>query len=255
MNTDRIKMSDISELEKSFRKQVEIDRDVYPDTVYVPTMMPKSKVDYVFVGMEPALKSWAKDSLDAEKQIASGFRDFMFSRMDFILHYCIRRYLCNDGSTYYITNLSKGALDMGQAQLYRPKRYQNWYSLFIKEFKLVAKSTAKIVAIGKDVKTFLEGSNPNHSPSYILHYSNQAAKWREKYIEGKHSEFNAFKKYDSPKMQDILLEAEKLMRENQIPDVLLSTTVNRLRKGHNLTDSQLKLIFGYKNEFNKLKIS
>ena len=91
------------ELEHSFRQQVKKDGD---DSIYLPTIHPTECVDFLFIGMEPSLGHWAKDLEEAREKIRLGFKDFSYSILDFILHFCINQYLCYDGSKYHITNIN-----------------------------------------------------------------------------------------------------------------------------------------------------
>ena len=38
------------------------------EIVYLPNLIPKEKVKYIFVAMEPSFGRWAKDEKDAEKR-------------------------------------------------------------------------------------------------------------------------------------------------------------------------------------------
>ena len=239
------------ELKKCFVEQVELDRCKYPNSVFLPNIPPKGPVDFVFVGMEPSYDKYAKNRDDAERQISSGYRNFMYSLEDFILHYCIRHYLCNDGSQYYITDLSKGAMKTKIANKERRKRYQDWYPLLQKELSLVAKNTAKIIAIGQCVKQFLDDQGQIPTPIYFPHYANTNNKWRKDYITNNHLEleFEKFKSKDAPSHPDILREAKTMMIEWEIPQSIIDNTINRLSKS-NFTDSRYKLLFVCAKIFN-----
>jgi len=243
------------ELENRFKQQVELDRIRYPDSVFLPNIPPHDKVDFVFIGMEPSYNKWAKNIADAEEQISSGYRNFMYSLEDFILHYCIRRYLCHDGSTYYITDLSKGAMNTKIADIEREERYQNWYPLLQDELSIVAKESRKLFAIGTRVKQFLESVHHQPSPTYLPHYANQNAAARIRYIldNDKELEFGQFKNSEAPKIQDILIEAQKMMNEWKIPQSLIDKTMHRLiRSKSSLSDSRYKLIFVFADIFRHL---
>ena len=175
-------------LEKEFAARVEEDNRDFEERVkrgdyrgiYLPNVMPTGKVDYVLVGMEPSLGGFAKDSFDACKQIAGGFRNFNGVE---ILHYSIRAYLCRPGETYYLTDLAKGAMLTRSPDAGSTKKYEAWYPFLEKELKLVAKSGAKIIAIGARVGGFLSKKKPSGYAGAIPHYSTQAiSHWGKKII-------------------------------------------------------------------------
>ena len=112
-----------AKLELSFREGVETDNRAYGcSSVYLPNIMPKGAVDFVLVGMEPSLGRWARTIEDAQTVIKEGFKDFAFSFTDFILHFCVREYLCLGGKTHHLTNLSKGAMKVRDAGSQRRQR-------------------------------------------------------------------------------------------------------------------------------------
>jgi hypothetical protein len=78
--------------------------------VFLPNPEPLGPVEYVFVCMEPSLGGWARSPDEAKARVEAGFRNFVSSVEDFILHFCIRQYLCEPTEHYHITDLSKGAM-------------------------------------------------------------------------------------------------------------------------------------------------
>ena len=80
------------EMEQSFQNLAVQDSDIY-----LPNFTPHAPVDYVLVGMEPSLGRWAMTADEARVRIAAGFRNFMWSSEDFILHLSATRYLCVAG--------------------------------------------------------------------------------------------------------------------------------------------------------------
>ena len=65
--------------------------------VFVPNPESASKVDYIFVAMEPSLGGWAKSKKEAKEKVSRGFRNFLDGYETMILHFCIRQYLLNPG--------------------------------------------------------------------------------------------------------------------------------------------------------------
>jgi hypothetical protein len=87
------------DLEREFAAAAAVDGDVY-----LPNFTPAGPVDAVLIGMEPSLGRWARTAAEAAPKIAAGFRNFMWSPEDFILHYAVRRSLCSAGGTYHVTS-------------------------------------------------------------------------------------------------------------------------------------------------------
>ena len=58
--------------------------------VFIPNPEPVSKVDYIFVAMEPSLGGWAKSKEEALEKVNRGFRNFLDGYETMILHFCIR---------------------------------------------------------------------------------------------------------------------------------------------------------------------
>jgi hypothetical protein len=215
-------------------------------SVYLPTIRPAGPVDYVFIGMEPSLGHWARTPQQAEEKVRQGFTNFAFSIGDFILHYCIREYLCRSrGSTYYITDLSKGAMLTDEAKRDPEQRYEQWFEVLSDELALVEKRTTKTVAVGEAVKHFLE-SRGLSDIYVILHYSPQAAKYRQKWIQWDGKGFREFKGHVSNK--DIIATARAVTRQAKMDWILTSPSLRKLET-QDLTDSQKMLMFSYKCYF------
>jgi hypothetical protein len=111
-------------LETRMKALAEFDRHVF-----LPNPEPEGPVDYVFVCMEPSRGRWARDADEARSKVEAGFKNFIASIDDAILHFCIRRYLCGPEQRYHITDLSKGAMLVEHASDARFERYDRWYEL------------------------------------------------------------------------------------------------------------------------------
>jgi hypothetical protein len=148
--------------------------------IYLPNPEPSAPVDYIFVCMEPSLGRWARSVDEANRKIASGFRNFLTGIDPMLLHFSARRYLCAKGQGYYITDFSKGAMLVKHAGKARIDRYDKWYSLLNQEIDLIAKPSARVIAVGSAVaehlcrKDFPRGI----APQVLLHYSSLASSWR-----------------------------------------------------------------------------
>jgi hypothetical protein len=92
-----------------------------------PRAQPSGPVDYIFACMEPSLGgAWAADPSKARAAMEAGFRNFVNSIEDFLLHFSIRRYLCKPNERYHITDWSKGAMTTRAASVDRGQRYTKW---------------------------------------------------------------------------------------------------------------------------------
>jgi hypothetical protein len=233
------------ELEREFAAAAAIDGDVY-----LPNFTPSGPVDAVLIGMEPSLGWWARTPAEAAPKIAAGFRNFMWSPEDFILHYAARRFLCSAGGTYHITDISKGAMTVERAHIDRHARYARWAVLLNKEVRLIAKPGAHIIAIGRDVCGFLNRNGLDRDIKSIMHYSAQANAARNAAVLGREAEFIAFS--ETLSMREIVDVAAQIMEENSISVAMSAETIARLRKA-TLSESRKKLAFIYSTGFAKLR--
>jgi len=233
------------DLEEQFAATAAADGDVY-----LPNFTPTAPVDAVLVGMEPSFGWWARTHAEAGQKIAAGFRNFMWSPEDFILHFAARRSLCRSGETYHITDISKGSMTVKKAHIDRRARYARWAVLLDEELRLVAKPGAHIIAIGRDAGSFLQRHGLQSEIMNIMHYSAQAGFARNAAVRDREAEFRAFS--ETLSMQDVMDVAAEVMHENSVSAVLVSETLARLRKAV-LSESRKKLAFIYSTAFATLR--
>lgn len=230
-----------ADLERRFEAQVISDRARLIEWVvkvgwgvYLPCWKPTSQVDYVIVGMEPSF-GWAKDVEHGEKKVADGMTNFggptnwdNDSPLG-LFQLSIERFLCKRGE-YHLTDVSKGAMPTVMAEVERFQRYREWYSLLLDEIKIVGKSDASIIAIGKNVETFLKKRLANDMPGRhlyrILHYSNQASAARKNEPDKDRGGYEAF--------------AESEFGKNSC-------------WSSELTTSKKELVFTYKKQFERIR--
>ena len=242
--------TEYSSLEQRFRDQVIRDRSRVIQWVvkkglgvYLPCRKPSNTVDYIFVGMEPSF-GWADSVEDGEKKVKEGATNFgAFTPPDDakepldLLKLSIERFLCQPGETYYLTDVSKGAMPVAMADIDREQRYGEWYPLLLEEIyivgkpgAIVGKPGASIIAIGKKVQKFLQQKDlegktgrPLHA---VLHYSYRAARYWKTEAEGDPEGFKAFKKAEFGRMR---------------------------RWAKDLSTAKMQLIFTYKKQFNGIR--
>ena len=244
---DLIPIEEYAALEKEFKEQVERDsREFGIGIEYVPNIVPRSKVDYVLIAKEPSTGTSGKD-VPNQPQIA---RNFAWSVEDFILHYCVRNYLCPDGETYHITDLAKGGMTTSDAHSHGPRIHKRWYPLLKKELRLLAKPEGtRVIAVGKVAAEFLGTKDPCRSVGRVLHYSKQAGAHRTKGIKPWCEEFPVFcRRFDK---DDLARCVDEVLRDADMDSYIGKMPEGKV--GFNLTESRMKLIFLYKKCFKALR--
>ena len=221
-----------SDLEREFREQVKRDQAHGVECYYLPCVRPESKVDYIFVGMEPS-SNGAASVEEGEKMVKEGADNFgcctpppddaTYQLGLFKLSF--DRFLCQDGETYYMTDVSKGAMLVKNAGSSREKRFEDWYPLLQREIGIVGKLEATIIAIGKPVKELLD-QKAGRPVDRILHYSRVAIAHRKRAAKNDQEGFVAFQ--------------EKEFGEGG-------------RWSKDLTTSEMHLVFTYYKQFGRIQ--
>ena len=151
------------QLEDKFRQRVDKDYKQWKfESIFLPNMAPKAPVDYILVAMEPSLNGWAQDIPDAHQKICKGFRNFCGV---WLLHFPVSEYLCQEGETYYLTDLAQGAMATNSEGAGSKEKYEAWYPLLEDELGLVAKPDAKIISLGSKVGGFLSEKGCTDTPA------------------------------------------------------------------------------------------
>jgi hypothetical protein len=215
---------------------------------FLPNPEPSGPVEYVFICMEPSLGRWARSPSEAKARVEVGFRNFVSSVEEFILHFCIRQYLCEPAERYHITDLSKGAMLVERASIDRSARYDSWYGLLGEELDLVAKPGAGIFAVGNAVAKYLTRPEFHRPFTRVIHYSGQAGRARAAAIAGHQDDFEKFRNSVSPQL---LLATAKDVLNMSVPANLRDETLARLARiaRSELSLSRQQLIFNYKLAF------
>jgi hypothetical protein len=120
-------------LEDRFRIQAEAE-----EATYLPVRRPDGPVDFILVAMEPSSRG------------PRATLNFCSSRADFILHHCVREYLCRSIGTYHLTDLAKGRMTVPAARAGCKERYARWRPLLVDEFALLSKpeGATRVIALG-----------------------------------------------------------------------------------------------------------
>jgi hypothetical protein len=233
------------DLEERFFARAIADGDVY-----LPNFTPREPVDAVLIGMEPSLGRWARTPEEAKQRVGAGFRNFMWSPEDFILHLAARRYLCGPGGTYHVTDISKGAMFGGDADIARLDRYARWGDLLEEELRLVAKPGAHVIAIGQDVYNFLMRRRLGCNVSTVVHYSPLASAARNAGVLGREVAFVEFAA--TLAIQDLVDIAMEVMQENSVPPTVAAEAIARVRQA-TFSESRKKLAFIYATAFAEIR--
>jgi hypothetical protein len=138
------------------------------NSIYLPNPIFTLKPKYCLVAMEPSLGGMSVEIF--QSLINQGFKNFLYSAGDFILHYCAYNFLCNCSFDYQISDLSKGAMKTSIATSERNRRYENW--LYILKQELEFFGNPYLIAVGRTVEDFLI-SRGFEVECYVMHYSGQ----------------------------------------------------------------------------------
>ena len=173
--------------------------------------------------------------------VKEGYLNFMYDYEGFLLHYAARHYACGPGQTYHITDISKGAMPVKDANVARTERYDRWFPLLADELRLVGREGAKIYAIGSAVADFLtsKGRDP---AGELLHYSPVAASYRPRAALERPDDFVRFA--SSIHHDKIVTFARQVMDESEFPAKFRDPVLKRLWNAE-LTESRKHLLFTY----------
>jgi hypothetical protein len=221
------------ELEARMKLFAEADGDVF-----LPNPEPVGPVEYVFICMEPSLGRWARSAEEGRSKVDSGFRNFLSSIEDFILHFAIQRYLCEPAQRYHLTDLSKGAMLVKRAAFTRTRRYDRWFALLMEEVDLVATSKAGIFAVGNAVAEHLVRRQFRRRFTKLIHYSSLAARGRATGIVGHEEMFKTFK--PSVSLEHVLATAMDVLLASAVPEKFRDEALTRLAKNQ-LSESRQQL--------------
>ena len=183
-----INMVAYREMEERFKERVAKDRACAlkrverEHGVYVPNIDPTDQADYVLVAMEPnfrGIKNIAELERKIEEENLRGFQPGDVKESLGLFVQAIKLYLCPGDETYWLTDLSKGAMPADMAAMNREARYEAWYPLLLEEIELVGKPCCPVIAIGQSVEVFLRKKDFEAKTGRrlcgVLHYSFQAS--------------------------------------------------------------------------------
>jgi len=218
--------------------------------VYLPNPEPRTRVNYILISMEPSLGHWARSVAEARVRVASGFRNFLSDIEPMLLHFSVRRFLCEQGQHYHITDFSKGAMLVKQASAARGARYERWYGLLKEEIDLIAAPGARVIAVGNAVAEHLTLREFPREITTVIHYSPLASRARTARLVGHEARFRNFA--SSLSLEDVLNTARAVLEESKVPQDIYNEAFSRLARTQ-LTESRRKLVYSYKLDFEAIK--
>lgn len=230
------------------------------EMVYLPNVTPNRKVRNILVAMEPSFK-WASNESNGDAKVQAGFRNFLFSVEDMIVHFCADKYL--DGG-YHITDVSKIAIKTDNASAIREEAWTRQKNLLIEELTLLGSDDCRVIPVGKSspagsgewIEKNLKGNATLKNIRFcepVLHYSFNASKYRTKAAGADPDAVEAFRRFvqDWDQAEFIAKATECMSRmENCESD----KTRLRKRISAQLTPSRLHLAFTYMIEFEKVRV-
>ena len=234
-------------LESAFLEQVRLDNaDGWPHAHYVSNFVSKGPVDFVLIAMEASLGGGQPHDPATCECIDSKSKNFAFSIEDFILHFCIRRYLCQGGKTYHLTDLAKGQMSADKAKHLQWQRWERWYPLLETELRLVAKPGAPVISIGKEVERFLMAQEIEKHVGSIVHFSKNNGKAQKKAAEEQPVAYDEFRStVTASDLENTVRDVLKC--EPNAPDI--KDTLSRLQIHSRFSEHKRKLMFAYKVKF------
>lgn len=245
-------------LELKFCKRVQKDfDDCGLKSVMLRNIQPDGPVDFILIAQEPSggrsLTGDRPPDWECVKDRKN--RNFCGHKYDFMFQYCIRNYLCGGSQTYYLTDLSKGAMPPKQAATTSRETHKRWYPLLVEELDLVAKPEGTcIIAIGKTkVHTFLRRRKEFEGIDWVYHLAPTANGARAKAIEPYLKEFAEFR--ETLNLDYILDTTEDVLYRVGYSEESRRKKLRELWKGSRLTDGDKKFVFYYKKRFEELKNS
>jgi len=233
------------DLERRMKTLAESEGDVY-----LPNPEPRARVNFILICMEPSLGHWARSAEEARAKVASGFRNFLTDIEPMLLHFSARRFLCENGQRYHITDFSKGAMLVKNAGTVRADRYDKWYALLQEEIDLIAAPGARVIAVGKIVAEHLSRCGFPREVTPVIHYSPQAGRARTVRLEGHEDRFQEFA--NSISLKDVLAAAQEVLDESGVPPEIHKEALTRVARSQ-LSESRLKLVYCYKLAFEAMK--
>jgi hypothetical protein len=217
--------------------------------VYLPNPEPTARVNYILICMEPS-RNWARSAEDARARIASGFRNFLVGIEPMLLHLSVRRFLCEKGQQYHITDFSKGAMFVKDAGAARADRYDRWYAVLQEEIDLIAAPDARVIAVGKAVAEHLRRREFPREVTPVIHYSPRAGRARTARLHGHEDRFREFE--SSISSEDLLATAQEVLDESGVTPEIYKEAFTRVARSQ-LSESRRKLVYCYKLDFEAMK--
>lgn len=239
---------------KSFReKEIQLanqviqsikEKDPKSECIYIPNPVPKQKVKYVFITMEPSFGRWARTYENAVVMLKKGFKNFLWSHDDMVFHYSISNFL---SSSYYVTDISKIAMKVNNANEFRKAIYPQWLAHLTEEIYLFAETDFKVFFVGKQAEMWTRGYfEEKNIAGTIAHFSILAASKRI-HIANQHPEEYAHFIADIAPDEISVNAFTKTLLESSLCNLeLISEIYTRISAhGSYMSETRKKLAFAY----------
>jgi len=169
MSNKPVSFSTLDDFHKSCKVRVAQDNKEFGiNSIYLPNPIFTEKPRYCLIAMEPTIRRYRTEEF--QKSVDDGFKNFLDAEADFIFHYCAYHFLCGGSYDYYITDLTKGAMSIVDANINSEDRYKKWRGILKEELKFFCAPPVPVIAIGKNVDRFLI-MNSIHVDCKIMHFS------------------------------------------------------------------------------------
>ncbi len=245
-------------------KEVEVLRQLQQSlgaeerVTYLPSLLPLKPVDYVIVSPEPSL-SWAKNKslTEIERLVSVGYRNFMYSWEDFILHHCLKKQL----RLYHLTSISKAAV--AQSREESGNSLQPWLPCFREELALVSRPQTRLIPLGQKAAELLQALDlPYPVTEPLMHFARTASRWRARLPEQYPEEYAALaaqwqtlhlmRSADHTLMTSFQIEAR--LFGTPIPYDLIQNRLSYLKDSKaGLSESRKQLMFTYFKQLDAIR--
>lgn len=223
------------------------------DMVYIPNPVPKDKVEYIFITMEPSFGRWARSEENAIKMLKKGFKNFLWSHEDMVFNYAIYKYL---SKSYYVTDISKIAMMVDNGNKLRKEIYPFWIKHLLEEIELFGKHTYKVFFVGNQVQMWLHNYiDKIHVAEKITHFSILAASKRNQIAKANKKLYQKFLTEEALDEGTILDFTRDLLEKSLCNSELVNDIFVRIASSNGfMNETRKKLIFSYYLAFNNYKI-
>ncbi len=220
------------------------EKDPTSECIYIPNPMPKQKVKYVFITMEPSFGRWARTYENAMVMLRKGFKNFLWSHDDMVFHYSISNFL---SSSYYVTDISKIAMKVNNANEFRNAIYPQWLAHLTEEINLLTETDFKVFFVGKQAEMWTQNCfEKKNIAGTITHFSILAASKRNQIANQYPKEYTCFMADIAPDETSMNAFTKTLLEDSLCNFELISEIYTRISDHESyMSETRKKLAFAY----------